>query len=295
MIIENAFLGVDKPAGWTSQDIVSWIRKFSGIRKVGHTGTLDPMATGVMVLCLGAYTRLSQYVTATTKTYRAVVRLGIATDSQDAEGKVIQRSSAIPETLNPVENILKGLRGEIAQIPPMHSAIRVDGKRLYELARKGREVERQARIVQIDKLDALVYDPPLLHLDVVCSKGTYIRSLADEIGKQLACGGHLVTLRRTQVGAVGIDCCTTLAVLRSTEGRERIHDAVLDSDRVLDGLPSLSLTNEQQKQFCYGNSLNPMSSDCLGTVRVVNAEGLMLGIGRLGDGVLKPVRVIQNQ
>ena len=295
MALQNGFVGIDKPAGWTSQDLVSWVRKFLAIKKVGHTGTLDPMATGVMILCLGAYTRLSQYVVATTKAYRAVVRLGIATDTLDADGNVTRRSTSIPKSEDALETVLGALRGEIKQTPPMYSAIRIGGQRLYDLARQGQKVERPARAVQVYTLNALVYDPPLLHLDVVCSKGTYIRSIADEIGSQLGCGAHLVALRRTCVGPVGLECCTTLADLRSKRKKESLHEAVLDPRDVLSDLPPLSLTSDQLKSFGHGNQVIDISSKVSGTVRVVNSEGLMLGIGQLVGDVLKPLRVIQNQ
>jgi tRNA pseudouridine55 synthase len=287
----NGFLGIDKPAGWTSQDVVSWVRKHFGIKKAGHTGTLDPMATGVLLLCLGAYTRLSSYITDGDKQYRAVVRLGMTTDSLDADGAITSRSRDIPTDYAQVEAAVAEFRGRIAQVPPMYSAIRIGGRRLYELARKGVEVERPARNVRIHKLDIAVYAPPLLHLDVHCSKGTYIRSLADDIGKRLGCGAHLSTLRRTAVGCVELGQCVAVYEL---ERAECISDVLLNPHAVLSHLSSVCLTEAQQGRFSNGNPVTDILLDVQDIVTVQNSRGILLGLGHIVEGVLKPIRVIQN-
>ena len=286
----NGFLGIDKPAGWTSQDVVSWVRKHFGIKKVGHTGTLDPMATGILLLCLGAYTRLSSYITDSDKQYRAVVRLGITTDSLDADGVVTSRSGDIPTDFAQVDAAVAEFRGAIAQVPPMHSAIRMGGRRLYELARRGIEIDRPARNVCIHKLDIVVYAPPLLHLNVHCSKGTYIRSLADDIGKRLGCGAHLSTLRRTAVGCVELGQCVSVYEL---ERAECIADVLLNPHAVFN-LSSVCLTEAQQGRFSNGNSVTGISLDVQDIVTVQNSRGILLGLGHIVEGVLKPIRVIHN-
>ncbi len=286
----NGFLGIDKPAGWTSQDVVSWVRKHFGIKKVGHTGTLDPMATGILLLCLGAYTRLSSYITDSDKQYRAVVRLGITTDSLDADGVVTSRSGDIPTDFAQVDAAVAEFRGAIAQVPPMHSAIRMGGRRLYELARRGIEIDRPARNVCIHKLDIVVYAPPLLHLNVHCSKGTYIRSLADDIGKRLGCGAHLSTLRRTAVGGVELGQCVSVYEL---ERAECIADVLLNPHAVFN-LSSVCLTEAQQGRFSNGNSVTGISLDVQDIVTVQNSRGILLGLGHIVEGVLKPIRVIHN-
>lgn len=286
----NGFLGIDKPAGWTSQDVVSWVRKHFGIKKVGHTGTLDPMATGILLLCLGAYTRLSSYITDSDKQYRAVVRLGMTTDSLDADGVVTGRSEDIPTDYAQVDAAVAEFRGAIAQVPPMHSAIRMGGRRLYELARRGIEIDRPARNVCIHKLDIVVYAPPLLHLNVHCSKGTYIRSLADDIGKRLGCGAHLSTLRRTAVGGVELGQCVSVYEL---ERAECIADVLLNPHAVFN-LSSVCLTEAQQGRFSNGNSVTGISLDVQDIVTVQNSRGILLGLGHIVEGVLKPIRVIHN-
>ena len=291
MVPINGFLGIDKPAGWTSQDVVSWVRKHFGIKKVGHTGTLDPMATGVLLLCLGAYTRLSSYITDGDKQYRAVVRLGITTDSLDADGVVTSRSGDIPTDYAQVDAAVAEFRGAIAQVPPMYSAIRMGGRRLYELARRGVEIDRPARNVCIHKLDIAVYAPPLLHLNVHCSKGTYIRSLADDIGKRLGCGAHLSTLRRIAVGCVELGQCVSVYEL---ERAECIADVLLNPHAVLSNLSSVCLTEAQQGRFLNGNPVTDILLDVQDIVTVQNSRGILLGLGHIVEGILKPIRVIQN-
>lgn len=287
----NGFLGIDKPAGWTSQDVASWVRKHFGIKKVGHTGTLDPMATGVLPLCLGGYTRLSSYITSSDKQYRAVVRLGVTTDSLDADGVITSRSGNIPTDYAQVEAAVAEFRGAIAQVPPMYSAIRMGGRRLYELARRGIEVERPARNIFVHQLDIAVYAPPLLHLNVHCSKGTYIRSLADDIGKRLGCGAHLSTLRRISVGRVALEQCVAVYEL---EQAERICDVLLNPYAVLSDLASVCLTETQQGRFSNGNPVTYILSDAQDIVIVQNSRGILLGLGHIVEGILKPIRVIQN-
>lgn len=249
------------------------------------------MATGVLLLCLGAYTRLSSYITESDKQYRAVVRLGMTTDSLDADGVVTSRSRDIPTDYAQVEVAVAEFRGEIAQVPPMYSAIRMGGRRLYELARKGVEVERPARHVCVHKLDITAYAPPLLHLNVHCSKGTYIRSLADDIGKRLGCGAHLSTLRRTAVGCVELGQCVAVYELECVES---ISDVLLNPHAVLSDLSSVCLTEAQQGRFSNGNPVTDILSDVQDIVTVQNSRGILLGLGRIDEGVLKPIRVIQN-
>ncbi len=288
----NGFLGIDKPAGWTSQDVVGWVRRHFGVKKVGHTGTLDPMATGVLLLCLGAYTRFSSHVTGSDKHYRAVVRLGSTTDSLDADGVVTSRSGDVPTDCAQVEAAVAEFRGEIMQVPPMYSAIRMRGRRLYELARRGIEVERPARKVCVHRLDISAYTPPLLHLNAQCSKGTYIRSLADDIGKRLGCGAHLATLCRTAVGRVELGQCVAVYDLECTE---RLSDVLLDPHVALSDLSSVCLTDAQQVRFSHGNPVSDVTSDVQDIVIVQNCRGTVLGLGHIVAGVLKPIRVIQNR
>lgn len=211
----SGFLNIDKPGGITSHDVVAAVKRAIRQRdgqkvRVGHAGTLDPLATGVLVVCLGSATRLSEYVMASRKTYLARVRLGISTDSYDSDGTVTGRADCAHLTPDDVIAALPALAGEVAQIPPMYSAVKVGGKKLYELARRGETVERQARPVTIHALEAVEIDLPELTLHVTCSAGTYIRTLAHDLGAALGVGAHLTALRRVASGAFHIDDATPL-------------------------------------------------------------------------------------
>lgn len=205
LLLEGILL-VDKPQGRTSFSLIRSLRKLTGIRKIGHAGTLDPFATGVMVMLIGReYTRLSDSLLLQDKEYVAEVNLGVSTDTYDCDGKVVARSKKVP-TLRQIENALEYFQGEIEQIPPMYSAKKVKGKKLYELARQGEVIERQPAIVRL-QTTLLSYEYPYLSLKVSCSKGTYIRSIAHELGQRLGCGAHLSQLKRTRSGQFTIDAC----------------------------------------------------------------------------------------
>ncbi len=207
----EGILNIDKPAGMTSHDVVGRVRRVAGMRKVGHSGTLDPAATGVLVVCLGRATRLVEYLVGRPKTYVGVVKLGETTDSYDADGAVLE-TKPLPNRLTAamLESHLDPFRGDILQVPPMVSAIKKDGKKLYELARKGITIEREPRPVTIYKLEPLSVNLPELELRIECSAGTYIRSIAHDLGESLGCGGHLKSLRRERVGEFGADLAVPL-------------------------------------------------------------------------------------
>jgi tRNA pseudouridine55 synthase len=210
----HGFLNIDKPAGMTSHDVVAHIRRAARQKRVGHAGTLDPAATGVLVVALGNATRLIEYVQdATSKRYLATVQLGTTTATDDAEGAVLASSAVPPLDRAAIEQALEPFRGEIMQVPPMYSALHHQGRRLHELAREGIVVERAARPVVIERLALIDWVAPLLTLDVMCSKGTYIRSLARDLGESLGCGAHLQALRRTAVGAFLIEDAAPLGDL----------------------------------------------------------------------------------
>jgi tRNA pseudouridine55 synthase len=223
----HGFLNIDKPAGMTSHDVVAKIRRAAGQKRVGHAGTLDPAATGVLVVALGNATRLIEYVQdATTKRYLAIVRLGVTTATDDAEGEVLDTRQVPALDQAAIECALEPLRGEIMQVPPMYSALHHQGRRLHELAREGVVVERVARPVTIERLDLVECELPLLTLDIMCSKGTYIRSLARDLGEALGCGAHLQALRRTAVGAFVIEDAVPLdALVGAPAGKEPSREA----------------------------------------------------------------------
>ncbi|MDE6537840.1 MAG: tRNA pseudouridine(55) synthase TruB [Muribaculaceae bacterium] len=215
-LISGEIIGIDKPLGWTSFDAVKRLRgaitRRLGVKKfkVGHAGTLDPLATGVLIICTGKATREIERLQAGSKEYIADIRLGATTPSFDLETEVDATFPWEHITRQSVEEILPEFRGKVMQVPPVFSAVKVDGKRAYKFARKGEEVELKAKPLEITELEILSFEPPLLRIRVVCSKGTYIRALARDIGKALGSGGHLVGLRRTRVGDMDIDKCLAI-------------------------------------------------------------------------------------
>lgn len=216
----NGILIVDKPQGWTSHDVVHFIRKRFGIKKAGHAGTLDPMATGILVVLLGKYTKLSAEFMDGCKEYRAVLTLGKATDTQDATGKVL-RQQQVPELKQAdVEDTLKRFTGEIEQVPPMVSALKVNGQKLYKLARQGKEIQRSPRKVIINRLQLESFKPPDIALSVTCRKGTYIRTLCEDISNALGCPGHMSYLRRTRSGRFSVDDAVAIERLRKISDKD---------------------------------------------------------------------------
>ncbi len=254
----RGLFNVNKPLDMTSHDVVAAVRRIVQTRRVGHAGTLDPRATGVLLLLVGPATRLSQYVMGTRKTYRAVVRLGETTTTYDTEGEVVAWQP-IPEDLieanGPDLAILSQFQGTISQVPPMYSAIKVQGKKLYQLARQGKAIERKPRTVTIDRLDVLAWQPPDLTLEVVCSAGTYIRSLAHDMGQALGCGGHLRALTRTATGAFHVEESHSLEELRALAAEGRLHEALLPPKAALYMMPFVRLHPAQVQRVRHGQAV----------------------------------------
>lgn len=228
------FLNINKPLNMTSHDVVNRVRRAFGIKKVGHAGTLDPLATGVLVICVGGATRLSEYVMHQTKVYRAHVRLGITTKTDDAEGDVVETHDAAHITRAQLESVLPQFTGDIQQNPPIYSAIKRGGRKLYELARAGEDVEIEPRAVRIDNLTIADWMPPECVLDVTCGSGTYIRSLARDIGEALGVGAHLSGLERTRSGQFTVDKAVSLEALAENPQQYLIlpRDALVDYSTV---------------------------------------------------------------
>lgn len=225
----NGILNINKEKGLTSHDVVLRVRQITGEKKIGHTGTLDPNATGVLVLCLGRATKLSQKFTQFKKVYAARVRLGIVTDTQDSEGKIIEQAESIDVDKSQICDILKKFTGEIEQTPPMYSAVKHKGKRLYSLARKGITVERKAKTVNIYRLDFKGFDGEHLDFEAETSSGVYIRTLADDIGRELGCGAHLAELARMEVGDYRLEDAVTLSQLQELVSQGKLGETLIQA------------------------------------------------------------------
>ncbi len=284
----DGVLLLDKSAGMTSNSALQSARRLFSAAKAGHTGTLDPLATGLLPLCFGEATKFSTDLLEADKTYEADLLFGVTTDTGDAEGKVLV-CLPVEFSQSDLETVLQRFRGPISQVPPMYSALKRDGKPLYELARQGIEVERAARNVTIHELTLLEFAGERCRLRVSCSKGTYIRTLAEDIGAALACGAHLTALRRTAVGSLRIEDALTLDSLNAFSDAER--SAVLQApDALLQKLPAVYLDEQDAVRFCHGN---PVSAEVApGRCRVYD-QSRLLGLGEAdSDGQLRPRRLV---
>lgn len=253
--LKNAISGVlvvDKPVGLTSHDVVQIVRKGTNIRRAGHTGTLDPRASGVLVILIGPAVRLSEYVSASDKRYQAVVRLGQTTDTYDADGRVTG-SAPVTVTEEQFEDALKDFIGEIEQVPPPYSAVKVKGRKAYEMAREGEEVDLQPRKIQVYNLELLEWAPPEAVIDVYCSSGTYVRSLAHDLGEKLGCGAHLVGLRRTKSGRFTLRDAVPLRKLREAFDTGTWYQFLIPAAEALSDWEALELTHEQVEAVRHGH------------------------------------------
>jgi len=275
---------VDKPEGWTSQDVTAKLRGVFGTRRIGHGGTLDPMATGVLPVFVGRATRAVEFFEHAEKTYEAVLRLGIATDTEDITGTVLEEKEAAV-SLEDVKAVLARFRGEIQQIPPMYSALKINGQKLCDLARKGKEVERKPRTITIYTLDLLAMEGAEVKLRVHCSKGTYIRTLCKDIGEALGCGGCMAALRRVQAGAYTIGEATALADIVSAEEPAGYLRPI---DSLFTDYPAVTLTEKQTLRCRNGNSFSITLAE--GTYRAYSPEGEFLMLAEVKDGVMSTIK-----
>ncbi|MBA9006992.1 tRNA pseudouridine(55) synthase TruB [Thermomonospora cellulosilytica] len=286
---------VDKPAEWTSHDVVARMRRLAGTRKVGHAGTLDPMATGVLVVGVGKATRLLGHLALTEKTYRATIRLGQSTNTDDAEGEITATASAAAVTDDALDAAVKALTGEIMQVPPQVSAIKVNGRRAYKMARKGEDVELAARPVTVSEFTVTDVRRDgelgeLVDVDAVitCSSGTYIRALARDLGAALGTGGHLTALRRTRVGPYGLELARTLDQLAE-------HCEILPiGDAVAAAFPRREVTAEQARLVAHGGRL-PAAGLGPGPVGVFAPDGTLLALVEERGGAARPLAVFTGE
>jgi len=250
----NGFVVIDKPAGITSHDVVSRVRRILGTRKVGHTGTLDPFATGVLPVAVNDGTKAIPFLDEGVKCYEAVMQLGVATDTLDMTGVVIRTADWLPVTREKIESVLKQFTGHISQIPPMYSAIKLDGQPLYKLARQGQVVERSAREIDIHSLELLAFAPPFVSFRVVCSRGTYVRTLADDMGELLGCGGALKELRRSASGPFAISASVSLEGLEEAARLGALETLSVSPYAALSHLPEIPLNEAGLALVRHGRS-----------------------------------------
>ena len=275
---------VDKPQGWTSQDVTARLRRVFNTRRIGHGGTLDPMATGVLPVFVGRATRGVEFFEHAEKCYEATLRLGLTTDTEDVSGTVLtQREVCVTE--QEFLEILKRFRGEILQIPPMYSAIKIDGQKLCDLARKGKEIERPARKITIFKLECLEFSGDTARLLVHCSKGTYIRTLCKDIGQALGCGGCMAALRRVQAGEYTLEDSVELQTLLDAERPEEYLRSV---DTMFRNFQAVTLTANQEKRCRNGNAFSLSLPD--GQYRAYSQSGEFLMLAKVENGVMSTVK-----
>lgn len=291
--VVDGVLLLDKPYAMTSNAALQTARRLLNAKKAGHTGTLDPLASGLLALTFGEATKFSADLLHADKTYIAGIKLGQKTTTGDLEGDFLQTR---PVRVNraDIEKTLNAFRGDILQVPPMFSALKRDGKTLYDLAREGVSIEREARSVRIEKLEILEFADELLTVEVTCSKGTYIRVLAEDIGEALGCGAHLASLRRTKVGALSLEDAVTLQALETMSVDERLA-TLKPLDALMQTLPAVHLSENDRVRFCHGQRLALGLPSCP-RVRVYGPDEQMVGTARVNErGVLEPERLIANK
>lgn len=284
-------LVIDKPSGPTSHDVVAAVRRLAGLRRVGHCGTLDPLATGVLVVCLGAYTRLSEWLSRGEKEYEATLFLGATSDTGDRQGQIVPRPGAPLPDPGTIAAAAAQFTGRIAQVPPVFSALKVDGVRSHRLARRRQAVALPARQVQVERLEVLGYQPPRLCLRVVCSAGTYIRSLAGDLGECLGCGAYVEALRRHRSGSLGLRDALTLEQLREVAACGGLEARMVPLRRALSGLSAVVLAPADLEVFACGGAVQSVQSPEGLPCAVFGQDERLWGIGRREGDRLRPVRV----
>jgi tRNA pseudouridine55 synthase len=291
----SGIIVLDKAVGLSSNKALQEVKWLFEANKAGHTGSLDPLATGVLPLCLGEATKVSQFLLNSDKRYRARIKLGIRTDSADSEGQVIAQCDEVNVSREQVEQALQSFKGETQQTPPMHSALKVDGVPLYKLAREGKTIPREARSICVYELELTDFHGDEIELEITCSKGTYIRTIADDLGQDLGCGAHIIALRRLQAGAfTEADCVSTDALreVKEKHGMDRLDQNLIPMDRAIEDLPEVNLPSIAASQFKNGQSVLVRHLPEEGLVRLYEEEQF-IGIGCIDDdGKVAPKRLI---
>ncbi len=287
----HGILLLDKRLGISSNRALQEVKRLYNANKAGHTGSLDPLASGLLPVCFGAATKVSGMLLDDNKRYRVVIQLGVRTDTGDLEGSIIEMKPVPDFTIETIQSVLDKFKGEIGQVPPMYSALKQDGKKLYELARNGKTVERLARRITIFELELIEFRHNMLELDVYCSKGTYIRSLAEDIGHELGCGATVKALKRTQAGRFCITQAASIEQFQAMDEQERMT-ALIAVDNPLQSLPAVHLDTRQTVNIRYGQSLGLDNDEKIsGPVRMYHADEF-LGLGEMRlDGKLAPKKL----
>ncbi|MCC6960118.1 MAG: tRNA pseudouridine(55) synthase TruB [Dehalococcoidia bacterium] len=289
---------IDKPAGWTSHDVVAKARGILGQRRIGHTGTLDPMATGLLVLCLGKAARLVEYMTAHDKRYTGQIRLGRTTTTDDADGETIEDRPVPALTPAALEAAVAPFRGSISQLPPAFSALKVGGQRAYDLARRGEQPELHARTVTVSQFSAALAGPETLEIDVACSAGTYIRSLARDLGQALGCGAHLSALRRVRAGAFSVSEAVTLDGLHAAVAAGDLEPVLLPVDEGISALDAAILVEDSAGVLANGGVRTARGGATRSSevTRIYDAAGGFLGVASVSSlGEIRPRKVFPRE
>jgi tRNA pseudouridine55 synthase len=287
----DGVLNINKPSGVTSHDVVESVRKILHEKRIGHTGTLDPLATGVLVLCAGRATRIAQYLEAGEKEYKAIMRLGVTTDTLDAEGLILETRSYAPPDQQKIVDVLQAFIGPIMQRPPAFSAVKVAGVPSYKLAREGKAELLKPRSVTIYSIELTAFEDPVVSLLVRCSKGVYIRTLCSEIGDALGMGAHLIGLERTRSGRFSIDGALTLDRLQEMMTAGNAEQVITPIDEALAAFPAIRISEAETVRVLHGNQISCPSSFANITsdhIRLHSPAGRLLGLARIVAGVLKP-------
>ena len=300
----SGILNIDKPAGCTSYRVVQRVRRRSGVGKVGHAGSLDPLATGVLLICLGQATRLSQYLMELPKTYRAEIALGVATDTYDAEGQPTFRGDPSLVSEAGLKQALKAFRGESQQVPPPYSAVKRQGRPAYAYARAGQAVALSPRKVMIYRIDLLAYEPPLVTLQVDCGKGTYLRSLAHDLGQRLGCGAHLQGLVRLSIGPFSLADASSLEAVEAAFTGSHWQELLLPLDYGLGHLPAIALDMEAEREVRHGRPLPTAAGALAGLEKAVQGQrcrayggdGSLVAVLRFeaNEGMWRPEKVFTS-
>ncbi len=283
----NGILLVDKESGWTSNDVIAKLRGILHERRIGHSGTLDPLATGLLVVFVGRATRAVEFASEHDKRYIAGLRLGVTTDTQDISGTVIKQcEQSIDE--GQLKAVLTKFSGEIAQIPPMYSAIKINGQRLYEIARRGSEVERQARAIKVYEISVIGRENDDFCLDISCSKGSYVRTLCNDIGEALQCGGCMSSLRRIKAGGFDVKDAVKITEIKKLADAGTVGEHMIPVDRLFEEYPKCTVDSAAERSLRCGTAVEALNHD--GTYRVYSSSGEFLLLGKVKDGMLHTIK-----